>query len=106
MADLATSYMGLKLRNPIIVSSSDLTKTAEGIIRCYEAGVGAVVLKSLFEEQFLIKEGEEGEEGIIYPEALDYLRRGGLLEYAPQKACQMIEEVKKEIDIPIIASIN
>jgi dihydroorotate dehydrogenase (fumarate) len=106
MADLATSYMGLKLRNPIIVSSSDITKNTEGIVRSYEAGAGAVVLKSLFEEQFLVKEGEEGKEGIIYPEALDYLRRGGLLEYAPQKICQMIEEVKKEIDIPIIASIN
>jgi dihydroorotate dehydrogenase (fumarate) len=106
MADLSTSYMGLKLRNPIIVSSSDLTKTTEGIIRCYEAGVGAVVLKSLFEEQFLIKEGKKGEEGVIHPEALDYLRRGGLLEYAPQKICQMIEEVKKEINIPVIASIN
>lgn len=106
MADLATSYMGLKLRNPIIVSSSDLTKTTEGIIRCYDAGAGAVVLKSLFEEQFLIRENIEGEDGIIYPEALDYLRRGGLLEYAPEKICQMIEEAKKEINIPIIASIN
>ena len=106
MADLTTSYMGLKLRNPIIVSSSDLTKTPSGIIRCYEAGAGAVVLKSIFEEQFLIEEDTEGEERIIYPEALDYLRRGGLLEYAPQKICQMIEEVKKEINIPIIASIN
>ena len=106
MTDLATTYMGLKLRNPIIVSSSDITKTAEGIIRCYEAGAGAVVLKSIFEEQFLTKEDEEGEDGIIYPEALDYLRKGGLLEYAPQKICQMIEEAKKEINIPIIASIN
>ena len=106
MADLATSYMGLKLRNPIIVSSSDLTKTTEGIIRCYDAGAGAVVLKSLFEEQFLIRENVEGEDGIIYPEAVDYLRRGGLLEYAPQKICQMIEEAKKEVNIPIIASIN
>jgi dihydroorotate dehydrogenase (fumarate) len=106
MADLTTTYMGLKLRNPIIVSSSDITKTTEGIIRCYEAGAGAVVLKSLFEEQFLIKEDEKGKEGIIYPEALDYLRRGGLLEYAPEKTCQMIEEAKKEINIPIIASIN
>lgn len=106
MADLATTYMGLKLRNPIIASSSDMTKTTEGIIRCYEAGVGAVVLKSIYEEQFLTKEDEEGEEGIIYPEALDYLRRGGLLEYAPEKICQMIEEAKKEINIPIIASIN
>jgi len=106
MADLATTYMGLKLRNPIIVSSSDMTKTTEGIIRCYDAGAGAVVLKSLFEEQFLIREDVEGEDGIIYPEALDYLRRGGLLEYAPEKICQMIEEAKKEVNIPIIASIN
>ncbi len=106
MADLTTTYMGLKLRNPIIVSSSDITKTTEGIIRCYEAGAGAVVLKSIYEEQFLIKEDEEGKEGIIYPEALDYLRRGGLLEYAPEKMCQMVEEAKKEINIPIIASIN
>ena len=44
--------MGLKLRNPIVVSSSDLTRTADGILRCYEAGAGAVVLKSIFEEQF------------------------------------------------------
>ena len=106
MADLATTYMGLKLRNPIIVSSSDITKTTEGIIRCYEAGAGAVVLKSIYEEQFLIKEDGKREEGIIYPEALDYLRRGGLLEYAPKKICQMIEKAKKKINIPIIASIN
>ncbi len=106
MPDLATTYMGLKLRNPIIVSSSDLTKTTEGMIRCYDAGAGAVVLKSLFEEQFLIRENVDGEDGIIYPEALDYLRRGGLLEYAPEKICQMIEEAKKEVNIPIIASIN
>ena len=106
MADLTTTYMGLKLRNPIIVSSSDITKTTKGIIRCYEAGAGAVVLKSIYEEQFLIKEDEAGKVGIIYPEALDYLRRGGLLEYAPEKMCQMIEKAKKEINIPIIASIN
>jgi dihydroorotate dehydrogenase (fumarate) len=106
MPDLATTYMGLKLRNPIIVSSSDITKTTEGIIRCYEAGAGAVVLKSIYEEQFLIRENVDGEDGIIYPEALDYLRRGGLLEYAPEKICQMIEEAKKEVNIPIIASIN
>ncbi len=106
MADLSTSYMGLKLRNPIIVSSSDLTKTSEGILRCYEAGAGAVVLKSIFEEQFQelgkISEKEYG----IYPEALDYFRSGGLLEYAPQTVSEVIGKVKKEMDIPVIASIN
>jgi len=52
MADLTTSYMGLKLKNPVIVASSGLTKSAEGIVRCAEAGAGAVVMKSIFEEQY------------------------------------------------------
>lgn len=106
MADLSTSYMGLKLRNPIIVSSSDLTKTSEGILRCYEEGAGAVVLKSIFEEQFQEIGGVSEKEYGIYPEALDYFRSGGLLEYAPQTVCDVIEKVKKELDIPVIASIN
>ena len=106
MPDLSTQYMGLKLRNPIIVSSCDLTKSVTGIKKCEDAGAGAVVLKSIFEELFLIK-GEIPESGhYIHPEALDYLRTGGLLEYGPQKICQTIEEAKKEVDIPLIASIN
>ncbi|MFC2160748.1 dihydroorotate dehydrogenase-like protein [Acidobacteriota bacterium] len=106
MADLATEYMGLRLRNPIIVSSSDMTRSTAGIKKCADAGAGAIVLKSIFEEQFLVK-GEIPEEGqFIHPEALDYLRTGGLLEYAPQKICKTIEDAKKEVDIPLIASIN
>ena len=106
MSDLSTQYMGLTLRNPIIVSSCDLTKSVSGIRKCADAGAGAVVLKSIFEEQFLIK-GDVPEQGYsIHPEALDYLRSGGLLEYAPQKVCQLITEAKKEVDIPLIASIN
>ncbi|MCJ7580624.1 MAG: dihydroorotate dehydrogenase-like protein, partial [Candidatus Aminicenantes bacterium] len=92
--------------NPIIVSSCDLTHSVMGIKKCADAGAGAVVLKSIFEEQFLVK-GEIPEAGqFMHPEALDYLRTGGLLEYAPQKICQTIEEAKKEVDIPLIASIN
>lgn len=106
MADLSTSYMGLKLRNPIIVSSSDLTKTPEGIRRCFDAGAGAVVLKSIFEEQFQELRGVSEKEYGIYPEALDYFRSGGLLEYAPQTVSDVIEKVKKDVDIPVIASIN
>jgi dihydroorotate dehydrogenase (fumarate) len=98
--------MGLKLRNPIIVAASDLTNSSAGIIHCYEAGAGAVVMKSLFEEQFWVS-GVLSEKGYpIYPEALDYLRSGGLLEYTPQKICRIIEEAKKDIKIPLIASIN
>jgi dihydroorotate dehydrogenase (fumarate) len=106
MADLSTSYMGLELRNPIIVASCDLTRDAAGIKKCDEAGAGAVVLKSIFEEQFLIEGGVPEEDYAIYPEALDYLRSGGLLEYAPNKICQEITKAKEEVNIPIIASVN
>ncbi|MBA7494129.1 Dihydroorotate dehydrogenase [subsurface metagenome] len=106
MADLSTSYMGLKLRNPIVVASCGLTKSAEGILRCAEAGAGAVVMKSIFEEQFLGETALAEKAASYYPEALDYLRKGGLLEYAPQNMCEIIEKTKKEVDIPVFASIN
>jgi len=98
--------MGLELKNPIIVASSDLSKTAEGIKRCEEAGAGAVVLKSIFEEQFMVEGDIPDTDYSMYPEALDYMRSGGLLEYAPARICKEIEEAKKEVSIPIIASIN
>jgi dihydroorotate dehydrogenase (fumarate) len=98
--------MGLQLRNPIIVASSGLTKSLSGIKRCEDAGAGAVVLKSIFEEQFLAeKDLPEGAIN-IYPEALDYMRSGGLLEYAPQEVANVIEQAKRDVNIPVIASIN
>ncbi len=106
MADLTTTYMGLRLPNPVIVSSSELTKTVAGVKKCEESGAGAVVLKSIFEEQFQVGEESLPEGYGVFPEALDYLRSGGLLEYAPQKVCRMIEELKKEVKIPVIASVN
>ncbi len=106
MADLSTSYMGLELRNPVIVSSSDLTKTVSGIKKCEDAGAGAVVLKSIFEEQFLINGDIPKSEYTVHPEALDYMRSGSLMEYAPHSLTQLIEEAKQIANIPIIASIN
>ncbi len=106
MIDLATSYMGLKLRNPLIVASCDLTRNATDVLRCQEAGAGAVVLKSIFEEQFLVRETLGGSEYQVHPEAVDYLRSRGLLEYAPSRIVQVIEEAKAKAEIPIIASIN
>ncbi|MFQ6109830.1 MAG: dihydroorotate dehydrogenase-like protein [Candidatus Aminicenantales bacterium] len=105
MPELKTSYMGLELSNPVIVGSCDLTRNVAGILRCEEAGAGAVVLKSIFEEQFL-DEDILKKESSIHPEAVDYLRSGGLLDYAPQKMVSVIEEAKKKVRIPIIASIN
>ncbi len=104
--DMSTSYMGLRLQNPIIVASSDLTKTAAGMKRCETAGAGAIVLKSLFEEQFLVEEDVPQADYGMYPEAQDYLRSRGLLEYAPGRICREIEQAKQDATIPIIASIN
>lgn len=106
MADLTTSYMGLKIRNPVVVSSSDLTKNVEGVKKCEDAGAGAVVLKSIFEEQFLIEGRIPKSDYNVHPEVLDYMRSGSLLEYAPSQLIHLIEEAKQSVDIPIIASIN
>jgi len=107
MADLSTTYMGLALRNPLIVASCGLTKTADGVRRCADAGAGAVVLKSLFEEQILADlRGNEIDTGFLWhPEALDYVQRMGL-ELGPQSYLKLIEESKKAVSIPVIASLH
>lgn len=103
-----TSYLGLKLKNPIIVGSSTFTGTADGIKRCAEAGAGAVVLKSIFEEQILadIKK-EEGYTDLYMsnPDADVYMKtflRGNEISIYEK----LIREAKETVDIPIIASIN
>ena len=106
--DLTTTYLGLKLKNPIIVGSSTFTGTIEGIINCAKAGAGAVVLKSLFEEQILSDIKKEQSAMELYAMDPDYdvyvktFMRGneiGIYE-------KLIREAKKAVDIPIIASIN
>ena len=106
--DLTTSYLGLKLKNPIVVGSSTFTGTIEGIANCARAGAGAVVLKSLFEEQILsdIKK-EEGYTDIYNsnPDADLYMKtflRGNEIAIYTK----LIRDAKKTVDIPIIASIN
>lgn len=104
MSDLSTTYMGLKLKSPIIASSSGLTNSVKSIKALEQNGVGAVVLKSLFEEQ-IIFEANQMLANETYPEAADYV-----LNYAKENSLanylKFIEEVKANISIPIIASIN
>ena len=69
MADLSTSYLGLKLRNPIIVASGPKTSNIESLKKCEENGAGAVVLKSIFEEQI---ETEVGKQLVKNSEFLDH----------------------------------
>jgi len=124
MANLQTEYMGLKLKNPIIVGSSGITNSLANIKQLAEKGAGAVVLKSMFEEQIqhetesYIKKEDNGIKTYTqapesffgkriydYDEAYAYIH-----EYAKSntmdKYLNYIGEVKKAVDIPVIASIN
>jgi dihydroorotate dehydrogenase (fumarate) len=107
MADLSTDYMGLKLRNPLIVGSCSLTNSVEGIQRCADAGAGAVVLKSLFEEQIEAdtKEVEKHVWLAGHTEAYDYVRKIGI-ETSSQDYLNLVEKAKAAVTIPVIASLN
>jgi dihydroorotate dehydrogenase (fumarate) len=107
MADLSTTYLGLALRNPLVVASCSLTKTVDGVRRCADAGAGAIVLKSLFEEQILadLYGNEVDATPLWHPEALDYVQRMGL-ELGPRSYLHLIGEAKRAVEIPVIASLH
>lgn len=105
--DLSTDYMGLKLKSPLIASSSDYTFKADSIKQLAEYGVGAVVLKSLFEEQIAMEINSlqmnnmfnsftYNEDYIAY-----YTKHHEISQYLT-----LIQQAKQQTDIPIIASIN
>lgn len=104
MANIQTKYAGLTLRNPIIIGSSGLTNNAEQNKKLEDAGAGAIVLKSLFEEQIELQTNALQQDS-DYPEATDYI-------YNYVKANQinsyleLIQKSKELCTIPIIASIN
>ncbi|MBN1542406.1 dihydroorotate dehydrogenase-like protein [candidate division KSB1 bacterium] len=106
MPSLRTRYLNLPLKNPIVVASSGLSKSAESIRACADAGAGAVVVKSLFEEA--IAQEDWGMESSLsyHTEVYDYLRSEMQHQYGPRDYCRLIETAKKNVDIPVIASIN
>ncbi len=107
MANLSTAYLGLQLRNPLIVAASGLTSTIDGVRKAVDAGAGAIVLKSLFEEQLradLTAYADSGEGQ--HPEAAAFMEamgvHGGAGEYL-----DLIRSAKKTAGpVPIIASVN
>lgn len=104
MIDLSTTYGGLKLKTPLIVSSSGLTSSVERIKKMEQAGAGAVVLKSLFEEQIMFEVSSMSTDQ-DYPEAADYVNAYAR-ENSLESYLSMIREAKAAISIPVIASIN
>lgn len=107
MVELSTKYMGMDLRNPLIVASSGLVNSLEGVEKCAESGAGAVVLKSLFEEQIEADTKELMEHIWLngHTEAFDYVRGMGM-SLGPSDYLKLIEDVKKKVTIPVIASLN
>ena len=108
--DLSTTYLGLKLKNPLVASASPLCEDLGNIRRIEDAGAAAVVLQSLFEEQleieeddldrFLIESSERSAESVThFPEMTGWVR-------GPDEYIEHVRACKKAVTIPIIASLN
>lgn len=108
MVDLSTTYLGIPLENPLIVGSCGLVKSLDGVRRAADAGAGAVVLKSLFEEQ-IEAESEALNEAMkesAHTEALEYIRAEIGMQFGAGDYVKLIQMAKKAVSTPIIASIN
>ena len=107
MASLETTYLGLRLKSPVIVGSSPLTQNVVSLMKCEEAGAGAVVLKSIFEEQIeeeVSKEVEANDEYLNFTSAHSVYRRAAT-EFQIDKYIKLLSAAKKELHIPVIASV-
>lgn len=112
MLDLSVTYMGLQLKNPIIIGSCGLTSTIDSLKKIETEGAAAVVLKSIFEEQILNQTNFEIQEvqknSLLYSqmsESLDYIDQH-IQDGEIQAYIQLVKQAKKELLIPVIASIN
>lgn len=105
--DLSVNYMGLRLPSPIVASSSDFTNSADSIEKLAHAGVGAVVLKSLFEEQILMEIDSLRVNNMFgnYQYNEDYIAYY-TKQHEVRNYLNLIVEAKKRVTIPIIASIH
>ncbi|MBM9606352.1 dihydroorotate dehydrogenase-like protein [Desulfopila inferna] len=106
MKDLSTNYLGLRLKNPLIVGSCGLTGSVDKISELADNNAGAIVLKSLFEEQILAELHQNIESyNTDYPEAFDYVK-GYTRDNAVSAYLDLLSGAKQKTQIPIIASIN
>ena len=110
MADLTTTYLGLKLKNPVVASASPISKKLDGIRKLEDAGASAVVMYSLFEEQIThdslaldhyLSRGTE-----TFAEALTYFPDLDRYNIGPDDYLELISKAKKATSIPIIGSLN
>ena len=108
--NLATTYMGLQLRNPLVASASPLSYSFDGVRRLADAGIGAIVMFSLFEEQLrqqavhtarLVEGPAES-----FPEALGYFPAAAADDPGPRRYLRLLERAAGTVTVPIIGSLN
>ncbi len=108
MADLSTTYMGVKLKNPLILGASNLVTKPDVIKQIEEAGIGAIVYRSLFEEQIQLEnlqldeqlseyENRNAEMTSLFP---------GLEHAGPKEHLYNVEKLVKSVKVPVFASLN
>ena len=110
MADLSTEYLGLKLKSPLVVSSSPLTDSVESIQRLEAAGAAAVVLPSIFEEQLTLESNaldadlQRGTES--FSEATSFFPAYDTFRQGQDSYLELVRKAKKAASIPVLASLN
>ncbi len=108
--NLSTNYLGLELHSPLVPSASPLSEKIDHLKRMEDAGAGAVVLQSLFEEQLRLERFElhrsliEGTES--FPEALTYFPEPEEFKLGPEEYLDHVANAKMAVNIPVIASLN
>jgi dihydroorotate dehydrogenase (fumarate) len=110
MVDLSTTYLGLQLKNPLVASASPISKKLDGVRRLEDAGVSALVMYSLFEEQIIheslaldhyLSRGSESQ-----PEAQSYFPDLDHYNLGPESYLELIQKIKAAVEIPVIGSLN
>lgn len=108
--NITTKYLGLELKNPLVPSSSPISKTLDGVRSLEDSGAPAIILHSLFEEQIEHESGELlhflSSNSESYAEALDYFPDLETYNLGPEEYLDYISKVKSATDIPVIASLN
>jgi dihydroorotate dehydrogenase (fumarate) len=108
MADLSTTYMGIKLKNPLILGACNLVSKPDTIKQIEDAGIGAIIYRSLFEEQIQLENLQLDEELTEYENRnAEMTRIFPQIEHAgPKEHLYNLEKLKKSVSVPVIASLN
>jgi len=110
MSDLKTTYLGFRLSNPIVASASPLSESVERIRQLEDAGVSALVLPSLFEEQISLEglafDSDLSRGSESFPESLSYFPDMTDYNLGPESYLELIQEARNTVSLPVIASLN